>query len=125
MNKNNVNILGLDLSTENCSVALLYNGQIKELSLASKVVRAQKILSMLNELLEKNQVEINKLTFLAFGAGPGSFTGLKIVSSIIQSLHLTWKKPIIKISTLWALALQGYEQFFHVKGLKDVKLELS
>ena len=109
-NKNNINILGLDLSTNNCSVALLYNGQIKEISLASNIVRAQQLLSMINELLENNQVEINKLTILAFGAGPGSFTGLKIASSVIQGLHLAWQKPIIKISTLWALALQGYEQ---------------
>jgi tRNA threonylcarbamoyladenosine biosynthesis protein TsaB len=111
MNKNNVNILGLDLSTNNCSVALLYNGQIKEIAIASNILRAQKLLSMINELLKENQVELNKLTLLAFGAGPGSFTGLKIASSVIQGLHLTWQKPIIKISSLWALALQGYEQF--------------
>jgi tRNA A37 threonylcarbamoyladenosine modification protein TsaB len=41
MNKNNVNILGLDLSTNNCSVALLYNGQIKEIAIASNILRAQ------------------------------------------------------------------------------------
>ncbi len=107
---NNIKILGLDVSTNNCSVALLYNEQIEEISSGSNTIRAQKLLSMINELLIKTKIKESELTALAFGAGPGSFTGLKIASSVIQGLSLAWNKPIIKVSTLWALALQAFEQ---------------
>lgn len=107
----NIAILGIELSTNNCSVALLYNGKIEEISVPSTIVRSEKILFIINQLLEKTDITIEQLTALAFGAGPGSFTGLKIASCIMQGFHLAWHKPIIKISTLWALALQGYQQF--------------
>lgn len=103
----NTNILGLDLSTNNCSVALSFNNNIEEISVSSEILRSQKIIQMINELLSRTKVKPKELTAIAFGAGPGSFTGLKIASSIMQGLHLAWQKPIIKISTLWALALQG------------------
>lgn len=109
--KQNVVILGIELSSSNCSVALLYNGQITELSSSVSVLKSQKILSMIDQILKQHSVSGDQLTALAFGAGPGSFTGLKIASCIVQGLHLTWQKPIIKISTLWGLALQGYQQF--------------
>jgi tRNA threonylcarbamoyladenosine biosynthesis protein TsaB len=103
----NINILGLDLSTNNCSVALSFNNNIEEVSVSSEILRSQKIIQMINELLSSTKLKPMELTAIAFGAGPGSFTGLKIASSIMQGLHLAWQKPIIKISTLWALALQG------------------
>lgn len=108
-----INILGIDLSTNNCSIALLNNGHIEEISLISETIRSQQLLSMINKLLINNQMDPYKLTALAFGAGPGSFTGLKIASSVLQGLKLAWQKPIIKISSLWALALQGYEQLIN------------
>lgn len=107
----NVVILGIELSSSNCSVALLYNGQVTELSSSFGVLKSQKILAMIAQILKQHSLSADKLTALAFGAGPGSFTGLKIASCIVQGLHLTWQKPIIKISTLWGLALQGYQQF--------------
>lgn len=107
----NVVILGIELSSSNCSVALLYNGQITELSSSFGVLKSQKILAMIDQILKQHSLSADQLTALAFGAGPGSFTGLKIASCIVQGLHLVWQKPIIKISTLWGLALQGYQQF--------------
>lgn len=107
----NVVILGIELSGSNCSVALLYNRQITELSSSIHAIKSQKILTMIEQILQKQEISSKQLTAIAFGAGPGSFTGLKIASCLVQALHLAWQKPIIKISTLWALALQGYQQF--------------
>ncbi len=106
-----INILGLEASTNNCSVALNYSGIIEEVASLSEIERSQKLLTMIEKLLNQVSMTTDELTALAFGAGPGSFTGLKIASCVIQALSLIYKKPIIKISTLWALALQAHEQF--------------
>lgn len=103
-----INILALDTSSNCCSVALQYNGIIKQI-FASAIERSEKILIIIEKLL--NNIPINEVSALAFAAGPGSLTGLKIASSIIQALHLVYKKPIIKISTLQALALLAMEKF--------------
>lgn len=103
-----INILGLDASADCCSVALKHNGIIKEIHSQSRTERSQKLLLMIQELL--NNIQIDELTALAFAAGPGSLTGLKIASSIIQALNFVYKKPIIKISTLQAISLQVFEK---------------
>lgn len=103
-----INILALDTSSNYCSVALQYNGTIEQISsLPSE--RSSQLLAMIEKLL--NNISVNELDFLAFAAGPGSLTGLKIGSCIVQALHSVYKKPIIKISTLQALALLAYEKF--------------
>lgn len=103
-----INILGLDASSDCCSVALQYNGSIKEIYSKSIKERSQKLLIMIEQLI--TDISPDELTALAFAAGPGSLTGLKISSSIMQALNLVYKKPIIKISTLQAIALQAFEE---------------
>lgn len=103
-----INILALDTSSNYCSVALQYNGIIEQIS-SLPLERSSRLLAMIDKLL--NNMPINKLNILAFAAGPGSLTGLKIASCIMQALHSVYKKPIMKISTLQALALLAYEKF--------------
>lgn len=107
------NIIALDTSLENCSVALQYKGKIREFFGVSNKERSTKLLHIIDKCLH-GQSFID-LQAIAFAAGPGSLTGLKIASSVIQGLSTVYDLPIIKVSTLHALALQAYEEIHQFK----------
>lgn len=106
----NINILGIDTSFIGCSVALMQDNNLS-CKVGTQEQRSQNLLSMIQEVLLNANLHLNDLTMLAFAAGPGSFTGLKVASCIIQALQLVNNTPIIKVSTLQALALQAYKKF--------------
>ncbi len=63
---------------------------------------------MINEILKDNKISYFDIDALSIGIGPGSFTGIKIATSVIQGLSIGWKLPIIEISSLLTLALEAY-----------------
>ncbi len=105
---NNINILAIDTSLEHCSVALQYEQVIQEIFSDSSKERSKKLIDIIEKCLSGRELE--ELHALAFAAGPGSLTGLKVGSSIIQAISTVYDLPIIKVSTLQALALQAYEE---------------
>jgi tRNA threonylcarbamoyladenosine biosynthesis protein TsaB len=107
----NQTILALDTSSDACSVALSFLGhdgcqKIDEQFERAPRIHARLLLPMINELLEKHKLSFSDLDVIAFGAGPGSFTGLRIAAGVTQGLAYAAKKPVIKISTLEALAFE-------------------
>jgi tRNA threonylcarbamoyladenosine biosynthesis protein TsaB len=89
----------LETSTEWCSVALWHDGEIAGLERRAGNRHSEFALPMLESLLGKN-----KLDAVAFGAGPGAFTGLRIACGLAQGLAFAEGLPVIGISTLEALA---------------------
>ncbi len=99
-----MNILALDTSTEYLSLTLLLDGKLVERELLAGQTHSQRILPLLRELLDEAGIALHELDGIAFGAGPGSFTGLRIACGVAQGLAFGANLPVIGVSTLLALA---------------------
>ncbi|MDE1460426.1 tRNA (adenosine(37)-N6)-threonylcarbamoyltransferase complex dimerization subunit type 1 TsaB [Spartinivicinus poritis] len=104
-------LLALDTATEACSVALALNGNITEHFEIIPREHSQKILPMIDELLATAGLTIKQLDGIAFGCGPGAFTGLRIAAGITQGLSYAADLPVIPVSNLAALAHYGMRQY--------------
>ena len=98
-------ILAIDASSEACSVALWRDGVIDESFEISPRSHTKRLLPMIDLLLNKHEITGTDLDAIAFAAGPGSFTGLRICLGVVQGLAFGWRCPVIPISTLQAMAL--------------------
>ncbi len=103
-------LLALELSTSACSAALWIDGQVTERFVVAPRQHTALILPMLDELLSAAQLSLSALDALAFGCGPGSFTGLRIAAGVIQGLAFSHDLPVIPISSLRAIAQRHYRQ---------------
>lgn len=111
-----VKLLAIDTAESACSAALLVDGEV--LSLMEQAARghSERILPMMQSLLSEAGCSLNELDALAFGRGPGSFTGLRIAAGVIQGAALGAGLPVVPVSTLRALA-QGA---FRMHGARQV-----
>ena len=109
-------ILVLDTATEACSVALLHQNQTTFLNELSPRTHTQRILPMVDELLSQANIRLKQVDALAFGRGPGSFTGVRVGVSVAQGLALGANLPVIPISNLLAMAEEAYQTL----GAKEV-----
>ncbi|MES2365193.1 MAG: tRNA (adenosine(37)-N6)-threonylcarbamoyltransferase complex dimerization subunit type 1 TsaB [Pseudomonadota bacterium] len=97
-------ILAFDTSTEYCSVALLQDGVFSVREIHAGQTHSQILLPMCQEVLAEAQISLAQLDGIAFGAGPGSFTGLRIACAVAQGLAFGADVPVLGIGTLLALA---------------------
>ena len=104
-------ILAIDTSTEACSCAL-GNAQ-SSIFRYTDVPRkhAEKVLPMVDELMSEAGINRTQLSAIAFGRGPGAFTGLRIAASAVQGLAFALDLPVVPISSLQALAQRAYREF--------------
>ncbi|MBS0581059.1 MAG: tRNA (adenosine(37)-N6)-threonylcarbamoyltransferase complex dimerization subunit type 1 TsaB [Proteobacteria bacterium] len=97
-------ILALDTATENCSAALLVSPDRYAREELLHKGGAERILPMVQELLATAGIALTDLDAIAFGRGPGGFTGVRLAASITQGLAFGAGVPIVGISDLHALA---------------------
>jgi tRNA threonylcarbamoyladenosine biosynthesis protein TsaB len=96
-------ILALDTSTEACSVALWMDGAVAErFELGTR--HSHRILTLTQEVLVETGLSLTRLDAVAFGRGPGSFTGLRICAGVAQGLAFGADVPVVPVSSLAALA---------------------
>ena len=98
-----------ETSSEWCSVALAIDGDIAAIERRAGHRHSELALPMLEDLLTNARLKIADLQAIAFGAGPGSFTGLRIACGIAQGLALARALPVIGISSLEAIAQESGE----------------
>lgn len=99
-----MHILALETSTEYCSVALWQDGAVSDRRELAGQKHSELLIPMVHELLRQANLGLSAVDGIAFGAGPGSFTGVRIACSAAQGLALGADKPVIGICTLQALA---------------------
>lgn len=103
-----VKVLAIETSTLTGSVALVSETQvISEVTLSVSVRHSERLLPAIDELLKNSGETLDNIDLFAVANGPGSFTGLRIGIATAQGLALPRKKPIVGVSTLEALALNG------------------
>ena len=101
-----MNILTIDTATEACSVALQFDQTLFTRYEVCPQQHSQKILPMVDAVMKEAGASLTELDGLAFGRGPGSFTGVRIATGIIQGLALGSQLPVAGVSTLAAMAQQ-------------------
>ncbi len=100
-------ILAFDTSTEYCTTVLSLDGGIVKREAYAQRQHSELLLPMIQDTLTEAGLRLSDLDGLAFGAGPGSFTGLRIACGVAQGLALATGLPVIGISTLEAIAQQN------------------
>jgi len=104
-----VKLLALDTATELCSAALWLDGQISVREELRARGHGELILPMIEALLVQAGLRLQQLDAIAFGRGPGAFTGVRLAVSLAQGLGYSAHLPLIPISNLRALAAQALQ----------------
>ena len=118
-------LLAVETSTEACSAALYIDGIISERFELTPKEHTRLILPMIDSLMSEAGLKPQQLDALAFSCGPGSFTGVRIATGVIQGIALGADLPVVPVSTLAAIAQDFFDNNEDkVKG-ERFKAELS
>lgn len=97
-------ILAFETSTELCSAALWLDGRVDAREEVAGQRHSDLLLPMIDALLASHGLKAAELDCIAFGSGPGSFTGLRIACGVAQGIAFGVNVPVVGIGTLLALA---------------------
>lgn len=108
--KNNI-ILGIDTSTDNCSVALLNQGEIvAKRAAVAKSAHSEKLIGFISEIFKESSVTIDDIDAIGINIGPGSFTGLRIGLSTAKGLAFPNNIPVYPVKSLPVLIRSNNEK---------------
>ena len=102
-------LLAFDTSTQWLTVACVREGQWVERAELAGQAHSQRLLPLVDEVLREARLDLSDLDALAFGAGPGSFTGVRIACGVAQGLALGADLRVVPVSTLEAIAQSAWE----------------
>jgi tRNA threonylcarbamoyladenosine biosynthesis protein TsaB len=99
-----VKILAIETSTELCSAALWRDGRVDAREVMAGQRNSELLLPMIDALLGELAIAVRNLDGIAFGSGPGAFTGLRIACGVAQGMAFGLNLPVVGVGTLLALA---------------------
>lgn len=97
-------ILAIETSSELASAALSYQGKVIARDTSGVQTHSQSVLPMVQEILVEAGISLSQCDAIAFGAGPGSFTGVRTACGVAQGLAFGADLPVVPVSTLQAMA---------------------
>lgn len=97
-------ILAIETSGALCSVALERDGNCFELTQHVERRHNELLLVMVDDVCRQAGLDRQEITALAFGCGPGSFTGVRIAAAAVQAISLVLDVPVLPVPSSWALA---------------------
>lgn len=100
----------METSSERATIVLAANGALLERRIESARGQAEQLLPLIDELLREAGITLRALDGIAFGRGPGSFTGARIAAAIAQGLALATGVPLLPVSSLAALAAGAWRE---------------
>ncbi|NQY42769.1 MAG: tRNA (adenosine(37)-N6)-threonylcarbamoyltransferase complex dimerization subunit type 1 TsaB [Legionellales bacterium] len=115
------NILCIDTCKENLNLLLVVDGKIFHNTAIQLKEGNNLVLEYIQQFLQEHDLLLKNINYLAYVAGPGSFTGIRIGTSVVQSLNLVYGFPVIKISRIHLLA----EQTRHITKENKVIIALN
>ncbi|WP_426992895.1 tRNA (adenosine(37)-N6)-threonylcarbamoyltransferase complex dimerization subunit type 1 TsaB [Methylomonas sp. CM2] len=109
-------LLAVETSTDACSAALFFDGEIVERFAVAPRDHTKLILPMIDELMADAELKPRQLDAVAVGRGPGSFTGVRIAGGLVQGIAFGADLPVVPVSTLAAIA----QDFFNKQSLAEL-----
>jgi tRNA threonylcarbamoyladenosine biosynthesis protein TsaB len=97
-------ILAIETSSELASVALAHDGRVLAHEASGVQTHSQTVLPMVQQLLSEAGIALTRCDAIAFGAGPGSFTGVRTACGVAQGLAFGADLPVVPVVTLLAMA---------------------
>jgi tRNA threonylcarbamoyladenosine biosynthesis protein TsaB len=99
-----VKLLGIETSSAVGSLVVAVDGELVMRSIATPREQTERLLELIADVLNETGVKLHDLDGIAFGRGPGSFTGLRIAAAAAQGFALSTGVPLLPVSSLAALA---------------------
>ena len=111
-------LLCIDTSSKNCSVAILsFNEKEQQKyivdfvdNLSEEYSHSEKLTFIVEEILLKNKLELNMIKAVCLSSGPGSYTGLRIGSSVAKGICYSLNIPLISVSTLFSMSVGVFDK---------------
>jgi tRNA threonylcarbamoyladenosine biosynthesis protein TsaB len=107
-------IISIETSSHICGVSLLSDGVIiDKVEVNHPKVHAEKLPVQLNEIISRNNLDLDSIDGVAISAGPGSYTGLRIGMSLVKGFALATNLPIIPVQSLLGIEYQVKDKSEH------------